>query len=134
MNLYENLQIYNDGTFKDYTEMARIGFTNDNYEIYINTDDPGKTAHFHYRKAKDWKAFHTCIQIEKAKYFHHGNKQDVLNSKQKKELVNFLQAESKNKRFKTNWEYLVSMWNDNNSDVIIDENIEMPDYNLLPNI
>lgn len=40
-------------------------------------------------------------------------------------------SESKNKRFKTNWEYLISIWNDNNSDTAIDENIEIPDYNLL---
>lgn len=133
MDLSENLQMFNDGTMKDYTEMARVGITDDDYEIYINTNDGGKIPHFHYRKANDWKAFHTCIMIEKPEYFHHGSKQDVLNSKQKKELVEFLNAKPKNKRYETHWEYLVSMWNDNNSDVEIDETIQMPDYQQLPN-
>lgn len=124
-------KIYSDGTMTDHTELARVGFTDDDYEIYVNTDDTGKIPHFHYIKAHEWNAFHTSIRIDKAKYFHHGTKQDILNSKQKKELVNFLQAESKNKRFKTNWEYLVSIWNDNNSDTVIDENIEIPDYDPL---
>lgn len=39
MDLFENLQMFNDGTMKDYTEMARVGITDDDYEIYINTND-----------------------------------------------------------------------------------------------
>lgn len=131
MNLFEMLQIYKDGTKKNYTEMARVGITEDNYEIYINTNDAGKIPHFHYRKENDWKAFHTCIQIEKAEYFHHGTKQDVLNSKQKKELVKFLNTKPKSKRYANNWELLVEMWNLNNSDVELNEDIEMPDYRNL---
>lgn len=127
------MQMYDDGTMKDYTEMARIGITSNDYEIYINVDDTGIKPHFHYRKVNDWHAFHTCIMIEKPDYFHHGNKQDILNSKQKKELIEFLNSKSKNKRYESNWEYLVSMWNDNNSDVIIDESMEIPDYKQLPN-
>ena len=65
------------------TEMARIGFTDDMYEIYINTDDPGNIPHFHYRKANKWSEFHTCIKIASAEYFHHTGKEDVLNSKQR---------------------------------------------------
>lgn len=34
-------KIYSDGTMTDYTELARVGFTDDDYEIYINTDDIG---------------------------------------------------------------------------------------------
>lgn len=133
MDLFENLQIFNDGTMKDYTEMARVGITDDDYEIYINTNDGGKIPHFHYRKAKNWNEFHTCIMIEKADYFHHGSKQDILNSKQKKELVEFLANKPKSKRYQTNWELLVEMWNLNNSDVEIDEDIIIPDYQQLPN-
>ena len=49
-------------------------------------------------------------------YFHHTGKEDILTPKQKKYLDDFLQEESKkNKRYKTNWEYALSMWNDNNT-------------------
>ncbi len=131
MNLFENLQRYADASMKDFTEIARVGITDDDYEIYVNANDPGKIPHFHYRKANDWAAFHTCIKIEKAEYFHHGNKQDVLNSKQKKELVEFLKDKPKSKRYETNWDLLVEMWNLNNSDVEINEDVEMPDYRNL---
>lgn len=57
-------------------------------------------------------------------------KKDKFNSKERKELVSFLQSKSKNKRFKdfTNWEVLLSLWNMNNSKVEIDEDVEMPNY------
>lgn len=34
---------------KNLLEMSRIGFTNDGFEVYINTDDEGNYPHFHYR-------------------------------------------------------------------------------------
>ena len=51
---------------------------------------------------------------------------------QKKYLVDFLKEECKNKRYKTNWEYALSMWNDNNTDKTqVDENSEVLDYTKL---
>lgn len=114
-------------------EMARVGFINE-YEVYIHTDDPGNIPHFHIWDVNTkGKKFHTCIRIDEPKYFHHTGKEDVLNSGDRKDLVMFLNQQPKNKRFKTNWEYLLSMWNDNNSSVEIDEDIPMPDYTKLPN-
>lgn len=49
--------------------MARVGFTPDRYEVYVNTNDGGKIPHFHYRDANDWNRFHTCIKIDKPEYF-----------------------------------------------------------------
>ena len=86
------------------TEMARIGFTDDMYEIYINTDDPGNIPHFHYRKANEWDKFHTCIKIATAEYFHHTGKEDVLNSKQRKELVKFLSSKHETIENLTNYQ------------------------------
>lgn len=34
---------------KDIYEMARVGFTSDSFEVYVNTNDSGDTPHFHYR-------------------------------------------------------------------------------------
>ena len=114
-------------------EMARVGFIDDEYEVYIHTDDPGNIPNFHIWDAETrGQKFHTCIRIESPEYFHHTGKEDYLNSSMRKELVSFLKSKSKNKRFSSNWEYLVSMWNDNNSKMNVPEDITMPDYTKLP--
>ena len=65
-------------------------------------------------------------------YFLHTGKEDILTPKQKKYLVAFLKEECKNKRYKTNWEYALSMWNDNNTDKTqVDETSEVLDYTKL---
>lgn len=113
--------------------MARVGFIADEYEVYIHTDDPGNIPHFNIWDAETrGQKFHTCIRIESPEYFHHTGKEDYLNSSMRKELVRFLKSKSKNKRFSSNWEYLVSMWNDNNSKMNVPEDIPMPDYTKLP--
>jgi len=125
-NLYKSLQEQ-----QELYEIARIGFTNDSYEVYVNTDDGGDIPHFHYRKKGTWEG-HTCIRLDKPEYFQHGDKQATLNSKQRKELVKFLQSKpTRTTRFSTNWEYLLDAWNANNSNVEIPVDLIMPDYNKL---
>ena len=124
-------KVDNTGMDVQLYEMARVGMI-DEYEVYIHTDDPGKIPHFHiWDYSTRGQNFHTCVRIDKPEYFHHTGKEDVLNSKMRKELVKFLTSKSKNKRFDTNWEYLISMWNDNNSDIQIDEEQEIPNYLML---
>lgn len=53
MNLYGNIS---NNLQQDLTEMARIGYTDDGFEVYVNTDD-GNTPHFHYRIKGSWE-FH----------------------------------------------------------------------------
>ena len=114
-------------------EMARVGFVDDKYEVYVHTDDPGNIPHFHMWDAETrGQKFHTCIKIESPEYFHHTGKEDVLNNRLKKDLIKFLNGKSKNNRFSTNWEYLLSMWNDNNSKRNVPEDIPIPNYLLLP--
>lgn len=122
---------YDDGSTKDYTEMARVGFTKNGYEVYINTNDEGKVPHFHYRKAGNWRLFNTCIKIESPEYFYHGNNQEILSLEQKNDLIDFLSSNPKDGYFDTKWEFLISMWNMNNADVEIDCDLKMPDYSLL---
>lgn len=128
MNLFETLQ-----NNKHLLEMATVGKTSDNYDIVIYTNDPGKIPHFHYFDDETrGNKFHTCIKLESAEYFHHGDKDDILNLKQRKELFTFLNSPHKRYKNETNWQHLVYLWNDeNNSDVEIDENIQMPDYRNL---
>lgn len=116
--------------------MARIGFTSDRYEIYVNTNDGGKIPHFHYRDANDWNKFHTCIRIDRPEYFHHDGKSDVLNSKQKRALQKFMKSKVSLNRYKdkfsNNWELICLMWDINNSDIQIDDIIQQPNYIKLP--
>lgn len=115
--------------------MARVGFTGDSYEVYVNTDDAGYLPHFHYRMKDRWEDFHTCVRLDVAEYFHHGSKLGILNSHQKKELIRFLRSPvslSRYKdRFQNHWELACFLWDTNNSQYVIAEDVEMPDYNQL---
>lgn len=113
-------------------EMARIGFI-DNLEVLIWTDDPGNIPHFHIRDIlTKGKKFHCRVQIDRPEYFKHTGKEDSLNSKQKKNLVNFLNSTSKLGGIEIkNWDKVVMYWNDNNSNLILPDDLEMSDYNLL---
>lgn len=112
------------------TEMARIGFTEDGYEVYVWTDDAGKIPHFHYR-TKDKKTFNSCIKIEVPEYFFHKGKEDTLNSKQRKMLINFLKSNDVDSPGDTHWTSLIKEWNRNNSDIRISIDTPMPDYTQL---
>lgn len=108
--------------------MARLGYFDD-YEIFVLTNDSGKIPHFHISDSNTMgQKFHTCIRIDKAEYFHHTGKEDILNKKERKELVNFLNSKYRNRDNETNWSHLVDLWNDNNSDIELDDNTNMPDY------
>lgn len=121
-------------SYTDITGMARAGFTKDNYEIYVNTDDGDNIPHFHYRLKSDWNKFHTCIRLDSPEYFHHNGKGDVLNSSQKKNLQKFLSSPVTLSRYKgkfeNNFELLRFLWDINNSNVQSDD-WDLPDYTTL---
>ena len=120
-------------------EMARIGFiphgSKKTIEVYVHTDDPGKVPHFHVRKYGknnkfEWEA---CIRYDSAAYFSHGRYNDSLpDRKIAKELDNMLRhVDTKSRHKDTYWKKCVDAWNDNNSDVELDPDIEQPDYTKL---
>lgn len=135
-------------TFDEYNrmmlyEMASVGYfsTSKNngkpespkFKVFVNGSE-GNEPHIHiWDDDTNGHEFHTCVCLTKIEYFHHDGKEDVLTQKQKEFLVKFLKSECvKNKRYKTNWEYALSMWNDNNTDKTqVDENSEVLDYTLL---
>ena len=132
-------EFVNDGTLNvesfmedDYDmlyEMATIGNMDNTLCVIIRMNDAGNIPHFHVMdRTTLGRKFHTCIKIEAPEYFHHTGKEDVLNSKQRKSLVDFLQSSH---RKGTKWEMLVDLWNINNSTMIVDDNIDMPDYTKL---
>lgn len=136
-NIFSELNsIYNYEKLREsmLLEMARVGFIDDEYEVYIHTDDPGNVPHFHIWDAETrGQKFHTCIKIESPEYFHHTGKEDYLNSSMRKELIKFLKSKpTKLKRYNTNWEVVVDMWNANNSKANVPDDLPMPDYTKLP--
>lgn len=110
-------------------EMAQIG-TFGKYTIIVWTNDPGNVPHFHVvDSATRGNSFNTCIKIESAEYFHHEGKEDTLNTKERKELLKFLN--SKDKWGEQNWVVLLKEWERNNSKTSIDINLPIPDYTKL---
>lgn len=114
--------------------MSRVGYIGE-LEVYVNTDDAGNLPHFHLRDSSDWDRFHTCILIERAEYFLHQGKEDILNSKQRKELQEFMESPVLLKKYKhmvaTNWDLICLLWDLNNSHVTISEDAIMPNYLML---
>ena len=129
MDILEALQLL--GTHDDVLiEMARIGHVGD-YDIIIWPNEGGYTPHFHLVDSNSrGQNFHTCIRLDEPSYFHHTCKEDVLNSKQKKMLVNFLQSidEYSDTSY---WKTILIEWNRNSSNKKLDINSEMPDYTKL---
>ena len=123
---------------KDYNinGITRIGFTDKGYEVFIVTDDDllSDIPHFHYRKKKKGKPneFHTCIKITDVGYYHHLGNEDRLNKNQIDDLIKFLNFKPLNtKHFKSNWELLLFSWNTQNNNIIVNHNLEIPNYNKL---
>lgn len=109
-------------------EMAQIGKF-DSFEIWVYSKE-GPIPHFHVIKGnQQFPNFETCIKIEKAEYFHHSGKEGILNSREKKRLVEFLQS-NHHKLNGSNWEILVAQWSMNNPEYDMPF-IEMPDYRIL---
>lgn len=132
--IYDNPMLY---------EMASVGYfvTKKNngkpesptFKVFVNGGE-GNEPHVHiWDDETNGKNFHTCVCLNKIEYFHHTGKEDILTKEQKEFLVQFFKSEcKKNKRYKTNWEYALSMWNDNNTNKLqVDENSDVLDYTLL---
>ena len=113
-------------------EMARVGFFSD-FEVWIRTDDPGNIPHFHvWDKNSKGGLFHTCVKILSPEYFHHTGKEDIFNSHQKDELMDFLKDKPKKSKWHpTNWDFILTLWNANNSKTEVPEDLEIPDYTQL---
>ena len=108
-------------------EMARVGDMDSKLAIYIRSNDPGNIPHFHIvDQVTMGDKFHTCIKIETAEYFHHTGKEDILNAKQNKSLMEFF---SKSDKWGDNyWDIVLQEWNRNNSKVEVNRKLKTPNY------
>lgn len=112
-------------------EMAKIGNIKD-LVLYVRTNDPGNCPHFHIvDEATLGQQFHCCVRIDCAQYFKHTGKEDVLNSKRRRELIEFLQTSSEDEPEKTNWKVVLVEWNRNNSTKKVSLDLQMPNYKEL---
>jgi hypothetical protein len=76
------------------------------------------------------KKFSTAVKIEVAEYFAHGNKStDTFNSKQRMQLVMFLN--SKTGIGVTKWQLVLEMWNSGESKHKVSPRQTMSDYTEL---
>ncbi len=117
----------------DIEGMARIGYAGE-YEVFINTDDPGSIPHVHVRDKNNWKRFHCCVKLETAEYFPHGNKVSEFNSQERKLFAEFMESLISKRKFNgTVWDYCTLEWDANNSKYEISDDVERPDYRKLPN-
>ena len=103
--------------------MSRIGYIDPSTEARIYTDDSGQIPHMHIYGDK----LDCCVKLDSPKYFPHGHHKSKLNSKQVKELVDFLKSKNPVTK-KTNWKTTIMLWNLNNSSVILPDDTKMPDY------
>lgn len=96
-------------------EMARVGFADD-LIVWVWTDDPGYVPHVHVLdRTTKGDRLDACVQLGKAVYFPHGHHIDTLNASQRKAFDQFMRRAPANGLTKTNYEYAVALWNDNNS-------------------
>lgn len=108
-------------------EQAHIANMNEK-EIIVYTREGGNIPHVHILDPQD-ETFECCVRLDKAEYFHHGNKQDVLNAKDRKEFVECMNEVVKTRIGElTNWEMAVIIWNKGNPQAQIPNDAEIPDY------
>lgn len=108
--------------------------TIDEYYVVINTGDYELCPHFHFMDIRTkGKEFDSCIKIEKPEYFKHSlSRNDKLNAMQRKKLNDFLKQPFRVKEYGvSNWEFIRNTWNDNNSQINMKKDQEMPDYREL---
>lgn len=112
-------------------EMANVG----KFDIYTCSfyGEEGPVPHFHFYNVS--KNIFGCIRLDKPNYFIHGKHKAKLNSKGKKQLIEWLNSkETPFKKFMdklTVWEYICILWNENNPDNIYN-NDKIPNYENLP--
>lgn len=112
-------------------EMAMVGKFDD-FTITVFGGERN-ISHFHICRGKpESPTWETCVRLDQAQYFHHGSKREVLNSREKDDLVAFLEKPFPRPRFAgTNWEFIVFLWNVNNPQFAIGDDAPMPDYTQL---
>lgn len=110
-------------------EFARVGKV-DGYNVSIYSKE-GPIPHFHFYDDEMKKK--GCIRLDKAEYFVHGDNNHKLNSKEVKNLINWMLSKHRVLDI-TIWEYMCILWGDNNPEYLLPEDLVMPDYYQLKGV
>ena len=122
------------GKIDDYhldINMSKVGNLNE-YQVWIFTREGNNTPHFHLQSKQNDKFI--AIKILEPEYFIHGIWKDKLNSKEIKDLINFLNEKPKGKRgliYNNNFEFIYDTWEWENNGTDTANIVDMPNYNLL---
>ena len=111
-------------------EMVKCGEIEGLY-IIIWTNDSGFIPHMYIFNNQNPKkaTFDAYLKIETPEYFKHGHHTDILNGKQMRSLINFLQGVDE--YGDSNWKFIIKTWNKNNSKQTIPIDTPIPDYMSL---
>ena len=107
--------------------------------LYVDTNDSGEKPHFHIRNYRSGTnnnyGFLTGIEFQRPAYFHQQSANDVLDDEEKVALNEFFNMVVDRKNFKeagiTVWDMCCILWNWNNPDNELSDELEMPDYTKL---
>lgn len=114
----------------------RNGGEFDKYHAEVGEDEGEHLIHFHLFYRDDGRK-NTAIMLDKPFYFLHGKYKYILNAKEKKQFIAWINSTNINGEItpdengvppKNNWENLRNCWNANSESKI---NCSMPDYKLL---
>ena len=110
-------------------EMAEVG----RFDIYKISIYGGEWPIPHFHFYIDDPNEGGCIRLDKPEYFIHGNHTEKLNSKGRKNLIEWIKSPHKSfgKYGLTNWQIICIYWDDNNPNYLFNKDAEMPDYTLL---
>jgi hypothetical protein len=100
----------------------RNGGKNDGFKIQLGENEGDNIPHFHLDNGEfGKKQKKTAIRLDMPYYFLHGDKTYILNSKERKNLITWLNAKPEKSKInknnetcefpKNNWENLRNMWN-----------------------
>ena len=130
--------------YKYNENIARIGYLGDNdeYEIFVETDDEETTPHFHMRDTEtQGERFETCVCFEANRYCLHGKHKDVLTPELQAQLWEYMGWISQYKLYKLpfirNYEWAADMWNLNNEATQVTlrydsgDDVIIPDYSKM---
>lgn len=114
-------------------EMARIGFINGVFEVYVWTDDEGSIPHVHVRDAETkGSRFETCVKLETNEYFLHGSFTDTMDDKLMTDFHDFMCSNPRNPYFNSNYEFAIAMWNMNNECVKMEAQLDLEGKVIVP--
>jgi hypothetical protein len=100
----------------------RGGGENDGFKVQLGENEGENIPHFHlFNNEIGKKKKKTAIRLDMPYYFLHGDKTYILNSKERKNLIAWLDAKPDSSKInknnetgefpKNNWENLRNMWN-----------------------